>query len=61
VLGVKERRPPGKAAIVCCQPLDLGIARMMATYLSMEGYPARLQPFMDLSSATAWLSDVDRK
>jgi hypothetical protein len=34
---------------------------MMATYLSMEGYPARLQAFMDLSSATAWLSDVDRK
>jgi hypothetical protein len=52
----KGRRPFGKVAIVCGRPADFGKARMLGTYLSVEGHPVRFEVFTDLDSAKAWLT-----
>jgi hypothetical protein len=55
----KGRRPPGKAAVVCGQPVDFGMARMLAAYLSIEGYPVEMAIFSSVESARAWLVGDD--
>jgi len=53
----KGRRPAGRSAVVCGQLVDFGLARMLTTYLSFEGYPVQLQAFTDRTRARAWLMD----
>jgi hypothetical protein len=51
------RRHGGKTAIACSRPLDFGLARMLATYLSLDGLPVEIEVFRHLDSARAWLTD----
>ena len=51
------RRDGGKAAIACGKAVDFGLARMLATYLSLDGLPVEIGVFADSDSARAWLTD----
>ena len=55
----RGRRSAGKTAVVCGRLVDFGTARMLATHLSIEGYPVEVVVFMDKTAAMAWLAEEE--
>jgi hypothetical protein len=51
-----SRRPGGKTAILCGRPAGFGVARMLQTYLDIEGYGPRVVAFTDGARALDWLT-----
>jgi hypothetical protein len=51
----KDRRPAGRAAIVCGEVVDFGLARMLAICLRYQDYPVMVEVFADRATARSWL------
>jgi len=45
----------GQAALVCSEDADFGVARMLATYVSLEGCPLQIGVFRGTDEAKRWL------
>jgi hypothetical protein len=56
----KGRRPSGRAAFVSGRGVEYGMAQVLATRLSIEGYAAAIAVFTDVDSARAWLRGGNR-
>jgi hypothetical protein len=50
----------GKTAMVCGNAVTYGMARMLGTFLEIEGFPGRVGAFRDLRTARAWLDEGGR-
>jgi hypothetical protein len=51
----RGRRPAGRAALVCGPAVEGEMARLLATYLSIEKYVSEVAVFADADSADTWL------
>jgi hypothetical protein len=52
-----EHRSRGKTAILCFDGRTFGLARMLGTFLEIEGFPGRVGVFREVKTAKAWLTD----
>jgi hypothetical protein len=55
----REHPNCGKTAILCADSLNFGMARMLGTFLEIEGFPGKIGVFRDVKTAKAWLTDDD--
>jgi hypothetical protein len=53
----KMRRLSGKSAVLCGRQVDFGMARMLQTYLELEGYGVNVAAFVDRNRALQWLGE----
>jgi hypothetical protein len=55
VCAAEGRRLPGKAAVVCGRPVDLGKVHLLSAYLVAAGYPVEIATFNFAEAAMVWL------
>jgi hypothetical protein len=53
----EEHPSRGRTAILCAEGLTFGLARMLGTFLEIEGFPGKVGVFRELKTARAWLTD----
>jgi hypothetical protein len=51
----RDRRRPGRTALVCPRDVDFGLARMLTLLVADHGLPVELCVFRERAEAIAWL------
>jgi len=54
----RDRRPPGKTALVSSTELDFGLSRMSGSLADSEELPWKIQAFSSFAEAESWLDET---